>query len=203
MTHTVLFLTQAHIKEASLLATNRLLQNDRHITNADDYYDTVGACGANDIDLDNDPGYEVIQKKTISTNRTQPPISNSLVNGIRAELSSDPGYEAIGYDESDFDPNYEVITKKVMSNRQPAEIVEPSYEVIKRAPQMHSISTRLEVSRNVSDVSSEPGYERIRFTQKSITIEQTDSEPNYAFISRRDGSHKSNDDDDQIMSERL
>lgn len=179
--------------------------NDRLTRHMDDYYNNYDIVGVNPMDLeDNDPGYEVIQKKSASANRSRSQTDNPLINGIRTEFNSDPGYEAIGNDESDFDPNYEVITKKVVLNRRTVEVVEPSYEVIKKMPRIHPISARFEISRNISDVSSEPGYERIRFTQKAVTVDQTDAEPNYAFICRRDGSHQSNDDDDeQIISERL
>ena len=175
--------------------------NDWHKRNIEEEIDgfNYATVGPNEIDLESDPGYEVIHKKT----QKIPIASNALiVNGFHSEPGVDPGYEAIRYDESDFDPNYEVITKKVNTNSQMIETADPGYEVIKRVPQNQTnmSSNRFEINRNFSDVSSEPGYERIRFTQKSV--EQIESEPKYAFITRNQ-QFFDDEEEEQTLSERL
>lgn len=94
----------------------------------------------------------------------------------------DPGYEVIRHSDSETDPGYEVISKVPSSSKKAAsrsqeeeevEIADPGYEVVKPTPQPSSrplvevVTARpIEqlysvIERRASDVSSEPGYERV------------------------------------------
>lgn len=145
-------------------------------------------------DNTNDPGYEIIQKRPndnlrLNTNRIQ-----SLPNGCLPNMASgDPAYESIIYDESDYDPAYETISKKV--SRKESERAEPGYEVIKKQRPFSS-PTIPNVSRTESDLSSEPGYERVLYISK-INVE---SEPPYASIKK---NGEEDDDDNERLNERL
>ncbi|XP_054160615.1 uncharacterized protein LOC128958723 [Oppia nitens] len=172
-----------------------------------DYF-TYGAVGGNEVELESDPGYEVIQRKKTNTTtfgapNTMVPMAITHVNGINSP--SDPGYEAIRYDESDNDPNYEVIVKKVNTNSQTVNISDPGYEVIIKkesqiTPKTHSPCFEYNINRNLSDVSSEPGYERIRYTKRSV--DQIESEPNYASIMKNEDLY-AQEEEDETISERL
>jgi hypothetical protein len=182
------------------------LMNDWRKEQNNDYfnYDSIRN---NDIDLEIDPGYEVIKKKNeVKSFQTHPIIiATDIPNGVLSQpliSAVDPGYEAIGFDEYDLEPTYETIPKRVDTNNG-IEIVEPGYEVIKRVPQKLPLPhSELNISRNVSDVSSEPepGYERIRFTQKSD--DEIESEPKYASISRT-VDFDEDEEEDEHLNERL
>lgn len=91
----------------------------------------------------------------------------------------DPGYEVIRHSDSEADPGYEVISKGPSSSKKPAsrsqeeeevEVADPGYEVVKPTPQPSRpvVATARPVEqlysvieRRASDVSSEPGYERV------------------------------------------
>lgn len=116
---------------------------------------------------------------------------------------ADPGYEVIRHSDSEADPGYEVISKapgskKVVSAQEEEEIevADPGYEVVKPSPQPSRLPpvmvpqgamaaaasiTRPEqlysvIERRVSDVSSEPGYERV------LHVTKPKLEPVYATV---------------------
>lgn len=75
--------------------------------------------------------------------------------------TADPGYEVVKYiEESESDPGYEVISK-------PPE------------PPLHNGQMMNGICRTESDLSTEPGYERVRYIRRSPSI---DTDPTYATI---------------------
>ena len=92
----------------------------------------------------------------------------------------DPGYEVIRHSDSEADPGYEVISKAPSSSKkagsrsqeeEEVEVADPGYEVVKPTPQSRPLvevvtARPIEqlysvIERRASDVSSEPGYERV------------------------------------------
>lgn len=108
---------------------------------------------------------------------------------------ADPGYEVIQHSDSEADPGYEVISKaprskKVVSaEEEELEVADPGYEVVKPSlqpsrPQVGMVAGAAAkpeqlysvVERRASDVSSEPGYERV------LHITKPKLEPVYATV---------------------
>lgn len=122
------------------------------------------------------------------------------VNGAAAAYSevgavyADPGYEVIRHSDSEADPGYEVISKapnpkKVIPPDEEIDIADPGYEVVKPSPQPSrpqlemaaAAAARPEqlysvIERRASDVSSEPGYERV------LHVTKPKLEPVYAMV---------------------
>jgi hypothetical protein len=153
---------------------------------------------------DNEPGYEEIGRQTtvavgnqrvsfrlMNGNRLHHNGVNGRSNGIERDddedVITDPGYEVVHYPESESEHGYEIISKRV--ERHNSEMAEPGYEVIKKRPACPIPSLPPPVSLHVngihrqeSDLSTEPGYERVRYMRRSPSSE---TEPTYASIVNR------------------
>lgn len=144
-------------------------------------------------EVENDVGYEVIERRDRGDermrryNRISEAMNSSAMNC--QDSPSEPGYETVRFEESD--PTYETIAKGVSRNN--SEAAEPGYEVIRR-PRPYSIPVP-NISRNFSDLSNEPGYERVRFIPRKNSENETD--PPYACINKDD------DEEEDTIMERL
>jgi hypothetical protein len=154
--------------------------------------------------LDNEPGYEEIGRRVnenrgnVSFRMVARQSNRSSRFGNEEDAVADPGYEVVHFPDG-AEPGYEMISKLV--SRHNSEVAEPGYEVIKKRPSQPLPAPSPPVRRVESDLSTEPGYERVRFvrrnpSQTEVEVEnEPESEPAYASITRRDI--------DESFSERL
>lgn len=125
-------------------------------------YEAISSRKRDMLDLEcSEPGYEVITSR-------KAPIP---------DVESEPGYEAIPDRKSEQPgPGYEAIT-----SRKSLIAPDPEYEVIKRSPEPLPPTPNL--SRQESDLSADPGYERVRFVPRFPSDEDPD-DPVYAKIEK-------------------
>lgn len=155
-------------------------------------YEVVGL-GNSDPDID--PGYEKI-RKDFNPN-TQSNHDNQL--NLEEDAIPEPGYEVVKY-EPESEPCYEVINKGETSS-QNNDIIEPNYESIQISTTIRqgllntNYNNSVRINRHESDVSTEPGYERVCFVRRNIS--ESGSDPAYASINEPDY------DTQDILVERL
>ena len=126
-------------------------------------YEAISSRKRDMLELDSEPGYEVIARR----------------KRLVPEMDSEPGYEAIPdrkseQAEQEPGPGYESIASRKL-------IPDPEYEVIKRSPEPLPPTPHL--SRQESDLSADPGYERVRFVPRFPSDDDPD-DPVYAKIEK-------------------
>ena len=131
-----------------------------------------------DMEPESEPGYEVIASR-----------SGEGKLAVVQDVDSEPGYEAIPARNSlrrvaDQATGY--ATTATLSHASMA--ADPAYEVIKRSPEPLPPTPHL--SRQESDLSTDPGYERVRFVPRLPSDEEPE-DPVYAKIEKSGGKVRS------------
>ena len=192
------------------------LENDEPIE--DPGYEVVESSSSSNHNYEkiNHPENGLLGKKNAYLNgRLEQNASSSSSSNPRSRSEEDdddclvePGYEIVHYagnrsyaqnsDSDEDSPCYETIHKQPDCNGEP--ISEPDYEVIPTASSSVSKTfdvckpRKLPIFRAESDVSTEPGYERIRYVRKKPQTDEVDD--TYASIARPSppvGQEKLND----------
>jgi hypothetical protein len=131
-------------------------------------YEAISSRKRDMLELESEPGYEVIatRKRLVPTGMDSEPGYEAIPDrkSERTELEPGPGYESIP-------------SRKLMAP-------DPEYEVIKRSPEPLPPTPNLNLSRQVSDLSADPGYERVRFVPRVPSDEDPD-DPVYAKIEKK------------------
>lgn len=151
---------------------------------ADPGYEAVG--GSNYPD--SEPGYEAItaRKRDDPEVESEPEPGYEVITSRKtpAAPDSEPGYEAIperrdlrpeSEPEYESEPGYEAIPSRQLT------IPDPEYEVIKRSPE--PLPPTPNIVRQESDLSADPGYERVRFVPRFPSDDDPD-DPVYAKIEK-------------------
>jgi hypothetical protein len=145
-------------------------QNSTNVQNANVIEDPGYEVVRND-DYELEPGYEEIGRRQDNEQDSanghiyETSHTYDRPDGVYSDGSiADPGYEVVNhYQDSEADPGYEIITKRKAPSAH-SFTPDPEYEVIKRSPQ--PLPPAPVVSRQESDVSADPGYERVRFVPR-------------------------------------
>lgn len=151
---------------------------------ADPGYEAVGG---HYPDSEAEPGYEAIssRKRDMLEQETESEPGYEVIASrkrVVPEMDSEPGYEAIpdrkcehAEQELEPGPGYEAIASRKLI------APDPEYEVIKRSPEPLPPTPHL--SRQESDLSTDPGYERVRFVPRFPSDDDPD-DPVYAKIEK-------------------
>ena len=146
-------------------------QTSKNVTNSSVIEDPGYEVVRND-DYELEPGYEEIGRRQDNEQDSanghiyETSHTYDRPDGVYSDGSiADPGYEVVHhYTDSEADPGYEIITKRKAPLPPSFTPPDPEYEVIKRSPQ--PLPPAPVVSRQESDVSTEPGYERVLFVPR-------------------------------------